>query len=148
MRHRRKRYNLEVDPGHRKAMLRNLAKALIERERIVTTETRAKALRYTAERLITWGKQGDVAGRRLAVRIISSRDLVAKLFNELAPRFADRQGGYTRILKMANRRGDGAPLVLMEWVGYEEWHKDDKKKVTAEGKEAKAEKPASSTPEE
>jgi large subunit ribosomal protein L17 len=134
MRHRKLKYKLGVDPGHRKALLRNLARSLVEHERIVTTLTKAKALRRTAERLISWGKRGDLHARRQALKVIPQKRLVAKLFNELAPRYADRNGGYTRILKLGPRRGDAAPLVLMEWVGYEErlaaaQQKEQKKKA-------------------
>lgn len=120
MRHRKLKYKLGTDPGHRKALLRNLVRSLVEYERIVTTQTRAKALRRVAERLITWAKRGDLHARRQVLRLIPQKGLVTKLFDEISPRFADRNGGYTRILKLGSRRGDAASLVLMEWVGYEE----------------------------
>jgi large subunit ribosomal protein L17 len=147
MRHRKLKYKIGVDPGHRKALLRNLAGALIQYERIVTTHTRAKAVRRTAERLITWAKRGDLHARRQALKIIPQKKLVAKLFNVLAPYYVNRNGGYTRILKLAPRRGDAAPMVLMEWVGYEERlaaaEEKEKTEKTKKAKKSKAkEKPA------
>ncbi len=135
MRHRKLKYKLGTDPAHRKAILRNLARSLVEHERIVTTETRAKALRRIAERLVTWAKQGDLHARRQVLKVIPQKKLVAKLFDKIAPRFTSRNGGYTRILKLGFRRGDAASLVLMEWVGYEDRfavaeEKEPKKKKT------------------
>jgi len=123
-----------VDPEHRKAMLRNLAKALIEHGRIVTIRPRAKALRRVAERLITLGKQGTLHARRQALAMLPHKEAVADLFSKLAPRFADRNGGYTRILHLPPRRGDGAPMVLMEWVDYEQLAAE-KRKTLGKAKE-------------
>ncbi len=143
MRHCKLKYKIGVDPGHRKAILRNLARSLVDHERIVTTQTRAKAVRRMVERLITWGKKGDLHARRQALKVIPQKKLVAKLFNELAPRFKDRNGGYTRILKLGPRRGDAASLVLMEWVGYEDRFKvaeeEEKKQKKKKRKSKKAE---------
>jgi large subunit ribosomal protein L17 len=97
-------------------MLGGQAAALFTHERITTTEAKAKALRPVAERLITFAKRGDVASRRQVLRLVPDRDVVHKLFSEIAPRYADRQGGYTRILKLGQRKGDGAPLARIELV--------------------------------
>ncbi|KYD20694.1 MAG: 50S ribosomal protein L17 [Caldibacillus debilis] len=109
---------------HRKAMLRNLATDLIINERIETTEARAKELRSVVEKLITLGKRGDLHARRQAAAFIrketadaeKKQDALQKLFSEIAPRYEDRQGGYTRILKIGPRRGDGSPMVIIELV--------------------------------
>jgi len=99
-------------------MLRNMVTTLIELEKIETTDAKAKEVRSLAERMITLGKRGpdDLAARRQAIRVIRSKKGVAKLFDELGPRFADRPGGYTRIIKVENRRGDGAPLSVIQFV--------------------------------
>jgi large subunit ribosomal protein L17 len=103
-------------PKHQRSMLSNLASSLFEHGRIRTTEAKAKALRPYAERLITKAKSGSVHDRRQVLSDIEDRDVVHKLFAEIAPAFADRNGGYTRILKLAPRGGDGAPLALVELV--------------------------------
>ena len=103
-------------PKHQKLMLSNLAISLFEHERVRTTEAKAKALRPFAERLITKAKKGSVHDRRLVLSDIEDRDAVHKLFTEIGPRFAERNGGYTRILKLGQRNGDGAPMVLIELV--------------------------------
>lgn len=102
--------------GHRSAMLRNLATSLLKHERIETTEARAKELNAIAEKMITLGKQGDLAARRQAMGYLMEEDVVTKLFETIAPKYADRQGGYTRIMKVGFRRGDAAELVLIELV--------------------------------
>lgn len=100
----------------RKALFRSLVNALIEHERIETTEAKAKEIRPIAEKLISLAKKGDLHARRQAASYLQSVDGVKKLFDTLGPRYADRDGGYTRILKLGPRRGDGAPLVIMELV--------------------------------
>jgi large subunit ribosomal protein L17 len=100
-------------------MLGGLAAALFEHEKVRTTEARAKALRPLAERLITFAKRGDVHARREVLKVVPDRDVVHRLFSEIAPRFAERPGGYTRVLKLGNRGGDGAPMALIELVGRE-----------------------------
>ena len=108
----------------RKALLRDLATDLIINERIETTEARAKELRSVVEKLITLGKRGDLHARRQAARFVrievadkeNNKDALQKLFSDIAPRYEDRQGGYTRILKVGPRRGDGAPMVIIELV--------------------------------
>ena len=101
-------------PAHQKLMLGGLAAALFEHEKVRTTESKAKALRPLAERLITFAKRGDVHARRQVLRVIPDRDVVHRLFEEIAPRMAERTGGYTRILKLGPRRGDGAPMAVIE----------------------------------
>ena len=103
-------------PAHEKLLIANLARALFSEGRIRTTEAKAKRLRPQAERLITFAKRGDVASRRQVLTVVRDKAVVHKLFAEIAPRFADRQGGYTRILKLGPRPGDAAPMVLIELV--------------------------------
>ena len=115
----RKGPRLGAGPSHQRLMLGGLAAALFEHEKVRTTETRAKALRPVAERLITFAKRGDVHARRQVLKVVPDRDVVHRLFTEIAPRFAEREGGYTRILKLGNRNGDGAPMAQIELVGRE-----------------------------
>ena len=103
-------------PSHQRQILSNLAGSLFEHERIKTTEAKAKMLRPFAERLITKAKKGTVHHRRQVLSVIEDRALVHKLFADIGPRFADRNGGYTRILKLGQRSGDGAPMALIELV--------------------------------
>jgi large subunit ribosomal protein L17 len=103
-------------PAHEKLIIANLARALFTEGRIRTTEAKAKRLRPQAERLITFAKRGDVAARRQVLTVVRDKAVVHTLFAEIAPRFADRNGGYTRILKLGPRPGDGAPMVLIELV--------------------------------
>jgi large subunit ribosomal protein L17 len=103
-------------PAHEKLIIANLARALFSEGRIRTTEAKAKRLRPQAERLITFAKRGDVAARRQVLTVVRDKAVVHTLFAEIAPRFADRNGGYTRILKLGPRPGDGAPMVLIELV--------------------------------
>ena len=103
-------------PKHQGQMLSNLASSLFEHERIETTEAKAKMLRPYAERLITKAKEGSVHKRRQVLSLVQDRDIVHKLFDDIGPRFADRNGGYTRILKIGPRNGDGAPMALIELV--------------------------------
>jgi large subunit ribosomal protein L17 len=107
-------------PDHQKLLLGTLAAQLFEHGRIRTTEAKAKAVRPLAEHLITFAKRGDVHARRQVLKTIPDRDVVHKLFSEIGPQFAERQGGYTRILKLGQRPGDGAPMALIELVAEEE----------------------------
>ena len=116
MRHRNKGRQLSRTATHRKATLRNLATALFRHERIETTTAKAKELRPYAERLITLARRGDLHSRRLAGRKIQDRQVLGKLFDDIAPRYAERPGGYTRILKVGNRKGDAAEMSLIELV--------------------------------
>ena len=104
------------DSAHRKAMLRNLVTDLLREGRIQTTEHRAKEARRQAEKMITLGKRGDLHARRQAMAYIYDESVVTKLFEEIAPKYADRQGGYTRILKLGPHQGDGAEVVFLELV--------------------------------
>lgn len=100
----------------RKAMLRNLVTSLLENGKIETTITRAKETRSIAEKMITLGKRGDLHARRQALSYITKKEVVVKLFDEIAPQYEDRKGGYTRILRMGPRRGDAAEVVILELV--------------------------------
>src|SRR5439155_18725134 len=114
MRHRAKARQLSRTASHRKALLANLATSLIKHDRIVTTEAKAKELRPFAEKLITLARRGDLHARRLVERRIKNRDILSRLFAEIGPRFAARPGGYTRILKLGHRDGDGADIARIE----------------------------------
>jgi large subunit ribosomal protein L17 len=103
-------------PDHQRLLLGTLAAQLFEHGRIRTTEAKAKALRPFAEKLITFAKRGDVSARREVLKVVPDRDVVHKLFSEIGPRFAQRPGGYTRILKLGQRQGDGAPMARIELV--------------------------------
>ncbi len=116
MRHLKKGRSLHRKSSHRRALLSNLAVAVLTNGRIRTTEAKAKEVRGLIDRIITWGKRGDIHARRLAVRQVRDRTIVKKIFDELAPRYRDRPGGYTRIMKLGFRHGDNAPLVIMELV--------------------------------
>ena len=107
---------LGVDCGHRRAMLRNMATSIFKNGKIETTEARAKEVSAIAEKMVSLGKKGDLAARRAAMAYIMEEDVVKKLFTEIAPKYADRTGGYTRIIPLGNRRGDGASIVLVELV--------------------------------
>ena len=116
MRNRKKGRQLSRTRSHRKATLRNMATSLFLHERIETTTAKAKELRPYAERLITLARRGDVHARRLAAMKIQDRQVLAKLFGDIAPRYMERPGGYTRVLKLGNRKGDAAEMSLIELV--------------------------------
>lgn len=118
MRHNvKKGLKLGTDASHTKAMKKSLAKALFENDRIKTTETRAKALRSVVDPIITWAKKGDLHSRRLAIAKLGDKQLVAEIFDKAAQgMWQDRNGGYTRIMKLGPRKGDGAEIVIMELV--------------------------------
>jgi large subunit ribosomal protein L17 len=118
MRHRRAGRKLGRDSAHRKALYSNLAGALIEHGRIKTTEAKAKEVRPIVEQMITLGKRGDVSAHRQAVAFLRSKSVAHMLFSEVAPRFADRPGGYTRVVKLGPRQGDAAPMAYLELVDY------------------------------
>jgi large subunit ribosomal protein L17 len=99
-------------------MLQNLTVSVLTKERVQTTEAKAKEVRRLIDRVITWGKRGDLHARRLAVRQVRSRMVVKKVFDELAPRYRERPGGYTRIMKVGYRHGDNAPMVILELVDH------------------------------
>jgi large subunit ribosomal protein L17 len=117
MRHQRQRYQLSRSASHRKALLMNLVKELVDHERIRTTETKAKAVKPEVEKLITLAKRGDLHARRQALAALGQdKFVVYKLFEEIAPRYAERPGGYTRILKLGPRRSDSTEMVFLEMV--------------------------------
>jgi large subunit ribosomal protein L17 len=118
MRHLNKGRHLHRSSSHRKAMLQNLTVSVLTKERVQTTEAKAKEARRLIDRVITWGKRGDLHARRLAVRQVRSRTVVKKVFDELAPRYRERPGGYTRIMKVGYRHGDNAPMVILELVDH------------------------------
>lgn len=120
MRHAIKNRKLGRTTAHRHALFRNQLQSLMDKERVITTLEKAKELRRLAERVVTRGKQSDsVPARRWVRRWIPKRDLVKKVFDEISPRFAERPGGYTRIVKLGPRKGDGAEMAVLEFVDYE-----------------------------
>jgi large subunit ribosomal protein L17 len=148
MRHNRAQRKLGRTSEHRRALFRNQLKSLIAHERIITTLPKAKELRPIAERVVTLGRRIDsVHARRLAARWIDDRDLIHRLFTEIGPRFTNRPGGYTRIVKLGPRRGDGAELAILEFVDF---RLADAKKEKAPGeskKERKRKAPATAKTE-
>ncbi len=116
MRHRKAGRKLSRKADHRKAMFRNMITSLLRNERVQTTDAKARELRRFTEKIITLGKRGDLHARRLAARTIGDKEVLHKLFAELGPRYADRQGGYTRLIKIGFRKGDDAPVTLVELV--------------------------------
>jgi large subunit ribosomal protein L17 len=119
MRHQKSGRKLGRTYSHKKATLANLASAIFEHKSIMTTTAKAKEARSTVERLITFAKKGDLAARREVLRTIHDKDLVKQLFADIAPKYADRNGGYTRIIKLGNRAGDNASMSIFELVGFE-----------------------------
>lgn len=107
-------------PAHQKLILANLCQSLFNQGRVRTTEAKAKAVRPLAERMITFAKRGDVASRRRVLRTVRDRDVVHKLFSEIAPGYSERNGGYTRVVKIGPRKGDAAPMAIIELVRGEE----------------------------
>ncbi len=118
MRHRRSGRKLGRDASHRKALYANLTASLIEHGRIRTTVAKAKEVRPVAEEMITLGRRGDVPARRQALKFLRSQDVVHKLFSDVGPRFADRPGGYSRIVKLGPRQGDAAEMAYLELVDF------------------------------
>lgn len=117
MRHRKSGRKLNKKPAHRKAMFANMATSLFQHERIQTTTPKAKELRSVAEKLITLAKRGDLHARRQAAKLVRDPVVLSKLFGELAGRYTERPGGYTRVLQIGKRRGDNAPMAIIELVG-------------------------------
>jgi large subunit ribosomal protein L17 len=128
MRHLKSGFKLGKNPAHRRAVLRNLVTNLIVNERITTTILRAKATRRLAEKMITLGKRDTLHTRRQAAAFLQTPDATKKLFADLAPRFADRPGGYTRIIRRGWRIGDGAELAILEFIGSDLKKKEKKSK--------------------
>ncbi|MDD8031348.1 MAG: 50S ribosomal protein L17 [Acidobacteriota bacterium] len=133
MRHKVKRYQLRRNTAHRQALLRNLVTSLLEKERVKTTLAKAKATRPIAEKMITLAKKDTLAARRKALAYLTKESAVQKLFSELGPRFKERPGGYTRIVKLGLRSGDGAQMAMLELLGAE-YHKKAKKKEKSKEK--------------
>lgn len=116
MRHQKKTVKLGRTAEHRKALLANQVCSLIEHQRIKTTLAKAKAVRPLAEKMVTLGKKGSLHARRTALAVLRQQDAVKKLFDDIAPRAAERKGGYTRIIKLGMRKSDAAPVAFIEWV--------------------------------
>ncbi|MFO7981160.1 MAG: 50S ribosomal protein L17 [Candidatus Aminicenantes bacterium] len=141
MRHLVKRHRLGRNSAQRKALLRSLVTSFLEKERIKTTKAKAKALRPEAEKMITLAKKGSLHARRKVLRTVYKKDVVKKLFEDIGPRFAERPGGYTRIIKLGPRDGDGAEMAVIELIGTEFKKKPKKKESAAEkAKAARARK--------
>jgi large subunit ribosomal protein L17 len=155
MRHQKKTLKLGLTAAHRKALLANQVCSLIEHQRIKTTLAKAKAVRPLAEKMVTLGKKGSLHARRTALAVLRQKGAVKKLFEDIAPRSADRKGGYTRIVKLGARKSDAAPVAFIEWVDaplvVEEPALEEKGKKTkaaktpaAEGEKKAARKPKKS----
>lgn len=129
MRHRKSGNRLGRNTSHRKAMMRNMVTSFLNCEKITTTDARAKELRKLVEKLITLARRGDLHARRLALQFVRDSKTVAKLFDDIAPRYTDRPGGYTRIIKLGHRAGDNASLSMIELVEAEFTAKPKKKKA-------------------
>ncbi len=142
MRHRKAGKQLGVNSSHRRAMLRNMVTSLFEHEQIETTDTRAKALRPVAEKMITLAKRGDLHARRQALSYMKNNEVTHRLFEEIKERYLDRQGGYLRIVKKGVRKGDGASISIVQLLQSEDGKKAGKRKgeKKASGKAAKAAK--------
>jgi len=140
MRHLKAGRKLGRTSSHRMATLRNMVTSLLEHEKIQTTDAKAKELKRLADKMVSLGKRGDLHARRLSLRIIRDKHVAKKLFDDIAPRFKDRNGGYTRIMKMRRRPGDNAPISIIELVVTEKKEmttKPGKAKTKKEQKEAK-----------
>ena len=154
MRHQKKTVKLGRTADHRKALLANQVCSLIEHQRIKTTLAKAKAVRPLAERMVTLGKNGSIHARRTAVATLRQKNAVKKLFDDIAPRSAERNGGYTRIVKLGQRKSDSAPMAFIEWVDMaevvEQKPAEEKKakRKEAEPKPKKAEPEAAAPKEE
>jgi len=138
MRHKVAGFKLGRTTSHRRSLLRNMVTSLILEERIETTVPKAKALRPSIEKMITLGKKGDLAARRKAAAYVMTDEAIAKLFDTLGPRFGDREGGYTRIVRTGWNKGDGADKAFIELLGSEKVL-DEKRQKRAEARAKKAE---------
>lgn len=144
MRHKRAGYKLQRDASARRALLRGLVTSVIEKDRIITTVTKAKAAKPLVEKMITLGKQDTLHARRQAASFLLTPDSVKKLFDKLGPKFAQRNGGYTRIVRVGFRKGDGAETAILELVGTElikraadrAKRREERLKAMREGREA------------
>jgi large subunit ribosomal protein L17 len=128
MRHLVKGKKLRRNTAHRRALLRNLVTSFLEKERVRTTLAKARATRPVAEKMITLAKKDTLHTRRLALKFIYKKPVIKKLFDEIGPRFSERPGGYTRIVKIGPRAGDGAEMAILELLGSEFKKKEKKKK--------------------
>src|SRR3954469_9956584 len=140
MRHQKKTIKLGRTAEHRKALLANQVCSLIEHHRIKTTLAKAKAVRPLAEKMVTLGKQGSIHARRTALAVLRQKDAVKKLFDDIAPRSAGRNGGYTRIIKLGARKSDSAPVAFIEWVDAPQVVEEPE--TEEKGKKRKGAKPA------
>ena len=138
MRHQKKTIKLGRTAAHRKALLANQVCSLISHQRVKTTLAKAKAVRPLAEKMVTFGKNGSIHARRMALSTLRQKDAVKKLFDEIAPRSADRNGGYTRIVKLGQRKSDSASMAFIEWVDAAQVieEKEPKEKPAKKQKEA------------
>jgi len=148
MRHLKTRVKLNMTASHRKALFKNLANALFEHERIKTTNPKAMELRRVADRLISLAKKNDMHAMRLAFAFLRSKDMVKKLFTDIGPRYAEINGGYTRVLKAGRRKGDAAPMAIIELTQRKEKETEKKGEDKAKEKKAKAKKPKETKPKE
>lgn len=139
MRHQKKTIKLGRTAEHRKALLANQVCSLIEHQRIKTTLAKAKAVRPLAEKMVTLGKKNTLHARRMAFAVLRQKDAVKKLFDDVAPRAADRQGGYTRIIKLGQRKSDSAAVAFLEWVDAPQT--TDDAVAESKGKKSKGAKP-------
>ena len=145
MRHRNAGRKLGRTSSHKKAMLRNMVTSFLKEEKIITTDAKAKELRSLAEKIITLGKEGTLHARRLAMQVVRDKSTAKKIFDDISARFKERNGGYTRIVKVGNRVGDNAPISMIELVSRPESEKSEKKAgKKAKSKKAEASKPARS----
>jgi large subunit ribosomal protein L17 len=142
MRHQKSGRKLNRTSSHRWALMRNLITSLLRDEKIKTTDAKAKELRRWADRVISLGKQGSLHARRQVLGIVQDKAVVRKLFDTIAPRFKDRPGGYTRIVKLGNRRGDAAPVSIIELVGGEASGAEQKPRRRARRRQAAAQEAA------
>jgi large subunit ribosomal protein L17 len=145
MRHQKKTVKLGRTAEHRKALLANQVCSLIEHQRIKTTLAKAKAVRPLAEKMVTLGKKGSLHARRTALAVLRQKDAVKKLFDDIAPRSAERKGGYTRIIKLGARKSDAAPIAFLEWVDSPVVI--DEPAAEEKGKKRKGAKPAAAAEE-
>ncbi len=134
MRHRKAKKNLGRDSSHRRAMLRNMTTSLFKYEQLETTDAKAKQLRPVAEKMITLAKRGDLHARRQALAYMKENEVTHRLFEELKDRYLNRQGGYVRIIKKGNRKGDGAPISVIQLLPGDE-DKKKSKKITSKSKD-------------
>jgi large subunit ribosomal protein L17 len=136
MRHQKAGVKLNRTTSHRDAMLRNMVTSLLEYGHVKTTDAKAKEIRRWADKMVTLAKRGDVHARRQAMAVVRKKDVVAKLFEEAGERFGQMAGGYTRVLKIGFRKGDSAPLSLVEWTGIAPAPKEKKKAAKEKAQEA------------